>query len=344
MKEIHILILDTQDDLYTSFFQEIDFCDPVPEFFLSGREALAQFAETEYQLAIINPDIPHIDEREFCKKLKRLSYMKPFQLILIIPEDSKRNIKECLDCGIDDFIRRPVGVLEFYSRIKAAYIRLENQYELVEEREYYRNAVIQEERLSSRILDQNMYLKNVNRNIQKMNEELEKVNKELEKVAKYDSLSGLLNRISLFAVLDIEIERAVRNNGTLSGIMMDIDHFKRINDNYGHQCGDAVIREIGNELKDRLRKYDHAGRYGGEEFFIILPNTTLNQAAQIAKRFREDLENMSIACREDTLTVTASMGVAQFKNDRESREEWISRADKALYTAKERGRNCVETW
>jgi diguanylate cyclase (GGDEF)-like protein len=138
--------------------------------------------------------------------------------------------------------------------------------------------------------------------------------------------------------MEVEVERAIRTGMPLAGIMFDIDKFKQINDNYGHVCGDLVIEEIGALMRRSLRKYDHAGRYGGEEFFIILPNTTGAQAYGWAERFRDSLAALEISFGGKIVPVTASLGVAQFRIG-ENREAWVSRADKAMYLAKEGGRN-----
>ena len=169
---------------------------------------------------------------------------------------------------------------------------------------------------------------------------LEEANKRLEQVARYDTLSGLLNRASLLSAMDVEIERSVRSKTALSGIMMDIDNFKDINDSFGHLYGDHVISEIGRRLLQSLRKYDHAGRYGGEEFFIVLPNTTIEQAYVIAERFRRELQSQPIMHSGAELAVTASFGIAQFQVG-ETRVMWLGRADKLMYLAKQAGRNRV---
>jgi diguanylate cyclase len=122
--------------------------------------------------------------------------------------------------------------------------------------------------------------------------------------------------------------------------MIDIDWFKAINDNFGHQCGDMVIREIGARLLAGLRKYDYAGRYGGEEFFVVLSNTNEEQALGIAERFRKDMEEARFQCGGETIGVTVSIGAAVYVPG-ESQESWIERADRAMYQAKQAGRNQV---
>ena len=167
--------------------------------------------------------------------------------------------------GSDDFIRKPFDEHELRARTRAAQIRWQSQATLLKEREFYRIAVAEEERLSSLVLDQNQSLKDAYDKIRRLNEELEKANRELEQIAAYDSLSGLLNRRSLFTRIAIEIERSIRLDVPLAGLMIDIDRFKGINDNYGHQCGDMVIREIGARLSRRAAQVRLRGalRRGG---------------------------------------------------------------------------------
>ncbi len=306
----------------------------------SGGSALSLAEKERLEIVLLNVILPDLDGYSLCKQLRKLYYQKPFQIVLLSALVEEPYLTRCLEVGGDDFIRKPVSALELQVRLRAAVIRLRNQIGLIKEREFFREAVKEEEKFSSKVLDQNMYLKRAFKDMEIVNRELERVNQELEKVAKHDVLSGLLNRLSLFNMVDAEIDRSMRNEIPLCGIMMDIDHFKNVNDNFGHQCGDEVIRHIGRCLRNGLRKYDHAGRYGGEEFFIILPNTSLDQATSIAERFREELEAEKLACDDQVISVTASLGVAQYRSG-ESKEMWIARADRSMYQAKQRGRNCV---
>jgi diguanylate cyclase (GGDEF)-like protein len=242
--------------------------------------------------------------------------------------------------GSDDFIRVPFDPFELQARTRAAQIRWESQANLVKEREFYRIAVAEEERLSSLVLDQNRSLKDAYDKIRRLNEELEKANRELERIAAYDSLSGLLNRRSLFSRIGVEIDRSIRLDVPLAGLMVDIDRFKGINDNFGHQCGDMVLREIGARLSARLRKYDYAGRYGGEEFFVVLSSSNEEQAMRIGERFRKDMEESRFQCGTETIAITVSIGVARYIHG-ESQEAWIERADRAMYQAKQAGRNRI---
>jgi diguanylate cyclase (GGDEF)-like protein len=306
------------------------------------KAALKILEEKNIHIVLVNAPSITQDIISLCKEIRKRAYQKPLQIVFLTQIKDPKIYEQMIDIGADDFLKKPLDPLEVQVRVKAAILRLKKQSSLFEEREYFKNAVFQEEQLSSKILDQNIFLKKAFQSVAKENKELKKLKKELEKIAMYDTLSGLLNRLSLFNRLDIEIERAMRAMFPLSGIMLDIDHFKMINDNFGHQCGDMVIREIGERLRNQLRKYDYAGRYGGEEFFIILPNTNLAQAQMIGERFRREIEKAQFQCNDEEITITVSLGISQYRAS-ESREKWIDRADKAMYKAKQLGRNCVCT-
>lgn len=164
----------------------------------------------------------------------------------------------------------------------------------------------------------------------------------LEHLATTDSLTGLLNRRSLSERLDQEIYRAQRYGIPLSLILFDIDHFKRVNDGWGHAAGDQVLREIAQETQRLLRRTDLVGRYGGEEFVVLLPETKVTEAVSLARRLNWQISQKVIAFKRGSpLVVTVSAGVAALAPD-ENGEKLIQRADQALYRAKEGGRNRVE--
>lgn len=161
--------------------------------------------------------------------------------------------------------------------------------------------------------------------------------RDLEKLASRDSLTNLLNRRELTRVLDIEIGRAQRQQQPLCVLMLDFDHFKRINDEYGHQAGDNVLKASADSLNDCSRKTDFIGRIGGEEFVIVLPNTDYETALILAERYRDRIEKTSA----DGIQFTCSIGVADLQHD-EQLEKLLQRADQALYAAKNSGRNTVK--
>jgi diguanylate cyclase (GGDEF)-like protein len=165
---------------------------------------------------------------------------------------------------------------------------------------------------------------------------------ELERLATTDSLTGLGNRRFLFERLGQEVYRARRYHTPLSLLLFDIDHFKRINDGWGHAVGDHVLREIARETHQSLRKADTAGRYGGEEFIVLLPETDLAEAVALAHRLNREISRKVIKPeRGSPILVTVSVGVATLA-PAESGEELVQRADQALYRAKQAGRDRVE--
>jgi diguanylate cyclase (GGDEF)-like protein len=278
------------------------------------------------------------DGLDFVRNIRTTFFQEPIQIIAGTYDPA--HARKMLEYGADDAFLLSSDIDERAIRIIAAAGRLMSQIRVFGNLDFFMKAAKQEEELSSRILDQHMVLKEAYQNIESVNQELEETNKQLEKIARFDTLSGLLNRASLFTAIDTEIDRALRTSSSLSGIMIDIDNFKTINDTYGHLHGDRVIAEIGRRLTDMLRKYDLAGRYGGEEFFVILPNSTLNQAFIIAERFRKRMELNPFDFSGDSLVVTASFGIAEYKTA-ETREGWLSRCDAQLYRAKAAGRNRV---
>jgi diguanylate cyclase (GGDEF)-like protein len=155
-----------------------------------------------------------------------------------------------------------------------------------------------------------------------------------------DPLTGLFNRRHTSSVLEQEVARANRYGTPLTLVMCDIDHFKSVNDRFGHNVGDEVIRQVAGLLPERIRRIDLAGRWGGEEFILILPSTATEGAYVVAERIRSAVE---VLCRVDGGLdhVTVSLGVAEHRRS-DKPIELVERADKALYAAKQRGRNCVE--
>jgi two-component system cell cycle response regulator len=168
-------------------------------------------------------------------------------------------------------------------------------------------------------------------------------NARLEALAHTDSLTHLLNRRALTIRLVAELERVRRYNSPLTMLMIDLDHFKLVNDTYGHLVGDEVLRGIATILQRSVRSVDMVARYGGEEFVVVLPETTEQGAVAFAERMRERVEEHKFeAARAHPARVTVSIGVSSFPAPHvESAEDLFARADAALYRAKEEGRNRV---
>ncbi|GGK66424.1 EAL domain-containing protein [Amphritea balenae] len=174
--------------------------------------------------------------------------------------------------------------------------------------------------------------------------EIAKQNKELRQLASYDSLTGILNRRSLFEGLDLLINETREERGIFSCIMVDIDHFKLVNDRYGHATGDKAIKLMALTLTKMTRPEDLVGRYGGEEFCVVLKGMSKMHALEIAERIRRAVEDAEIRVGSSRLNFTASFGVSSYERGEVHAEEIIDKADKALYVAKETGRNKVVHW
>ncbi len=165
--------------------------------------------------------------------------------------------------------------------------------------------------------------------------------KKLQHLSHHDSLTGLLNRRAFEYLLDRECQRLQRFGEQFSLLILDIDHFKRINDRLGHAAGDAVLTAIAQTLQNHAREVDRVARFGGEEFCVLLPRTTDEGAIQAAERLRAAIHATTIAWHDEMITVTISTGLATALEPGESLEDLLRRADLALYQAKSEGRNRV---
>nr|WP_297400156.1 sensor domain-containing diguanylate cyclase [uncultured Marinobacter sp.] len=170
---------------------------------------------------------------------------------------------------------------------------------------------------------------------------LERANEQLAKLSMTDRLTGLLNRGTWENLVDAEYERYRRYGHGTSLVMFDIDHFKAVNDTHGHLAGDEVIKHTAAVTKSAVRQSDSTGRYGGEEFGIILPETDAEGARIICERIRETIEQSVVETSVAPIQYTISMGIAQLNDEPENYMQWLQRADEALYAAKESGRNRV---
>ncbi|MGB5354465.1 MAG: GGDEF domain-containing protein [Woeseia sp.] len=163
----------------------------------------------------------------------------------------------------------------------------------------------------------------------------------LREQALTDPLTGLFNRRHVFACIDKELKHYDRYKTVFSIILIDADHFKQVNDNYGHCTGDATLRLIARVCRDAVRGTDVVGRFGGEEFIILLPHTTTTEAAVVAERIRRDMGTVSNELLDGAVLVTLSLGVAEVGPGRNDFNSLLAAADKALYEAKNAGRNRV---
>jgi two-component system, cell cycle response regulator len=178
--------------------------------------------------------------------------------------------------------------------------------------------------------------------ILKLEEQLLQARQQMETLAMHDGLTGLLNRRAIQEYAEAEFDMTVRKERTMSVIMLDIDHFKKVNDHFGHKAGDHALQQAAKVLKDGLRSYDRVGRWGGEEFILILPDTQLQDAALVAERIRIHMAQMSMHLENgEKFSIHISLGVSCSSGGFSSLAGLIDAADQALYKAKESGRNRV---
>lgn len=166
--------------------------------------------------------------------------------------------------------------------------------------------------------------------------------KRLQEEAIIDFLTRLYNRRFFEDQLELAIERAKRDKVPFSLIILDLDHFKKINDQFGHLIGDQVLQEVANLIKKNVRKVDIPARYGGEEFAVIMPGTGLEGALSAAKRLKRSIENFRFGTKERPIRITASIGVGTYRPfESLGAEEFLAQVDQLLYAAKQGGRNCI---
>ncbi len=170
--------------------------------------------------------------------------------------------------------------------------------------------------------------------------DLSEANLQLAEVARADPLTGLLNRRGFIEEAETEVQRFQRNGRPFSIVLGDVDHFKRINDTYGHACGDYVLRRVADIMGERMRDVDRAGRWGGEEFILLLPETETQGAAFLADKLRNIIADSSFQFEGESVNTTMTFGVATYRST-ENLDGCLARADTAMYHGKKAGRNKV---
>lgn len=182
------------------------------------------------------------------------------------------------------------------------------------------------------------------RRIVDLETQLLEAKEQLRQQATFDPLTGLLNHGAIQETFRAELQRASRQRGRLGLVLMDLDHFKSVNDTYGHLAGDAVLREAAHRMKSTVRTYDHLGRYGGEEFLLVVPGCGLDDTLHLAERVRLKVAMSPFATSEGDIPVTVSLGVTWYEFPVQADvDDLVRAADGALYRAKRGGRNRVES-
>jgi two-component system cell cycle response regulator len=266
----------------------------------NGEEAWEQLEKKSLRLAILDWMMPKLDGVQLCRKVRRKKGATYTYIILLTARDYFEDIIRGLSAGADDYMTKPVNLLELKARLQTGLRILELEDKLLESRQ------------------------------------------ELKEMAAHDSLTGLWNRSSILEFLEDELEKSRRERSSIGVIMIDVDHFKRINDTFGHAVGDQVLNRIADCLKTNIRRYNKIGRYGGDEMVVVLPDCQKDHLEKIAERLRASVARHRFKTEPGALKVTISCGGASSESFQHATlRQLLQASDRALYEAKAKGRNLV---
>lgn len=302
-----ILIVDDHEDnveVLRARLEALGYCVTSAS---DGYEALAEVTREPPDLILLDVMMPRMDGNEVARRIKADASLPFIPIIMQTALESVESKVEGLDAGADDYLTKPINFTELEARVKSM-LRIKALQDRVERRE----------------------------------RDLAAANAELKRVAITDGLTGLFNRRHIEERLHEMIEHSHRLHEPLACVLFDLDHFKSVNDTYGHQAGDDVLRQFAGVLRRVAREVDRIGRYGGEEFMVLLPGTVLDAAVTFAERARQEVEAFDFIFEGGTLRRTLSAGVAAWPHPRiRDRYSLVKAADDALYLAKRLGRNRV---
>lgn len=280
----------------------------------NGRDALRLALETNPQLVITDWMMPETSGVELCRSLRSTRFGRQVYIIVLTSQSDEAHLVEAFEAGADDFVVKPFQAKPLFARIRAGLRVIKLQDELARDKD----------------------------RIDKMTAELAIANRRLEMDALTDVLTGLPNRRYLVERLSHDWAMARRSGQPLTCMVLDIDHFKRINDNYGHDVGDRVLERVAEVLRSCIRGTDVVCRYGGEEFVVVGADSDLDSSLKCAERLRHAVETeVSAAFAQLERPVTVSIGVALRNESTRTPEMLLKAADEALYIAKQSGRNRV---
>ena len=275
----------------------------------NGKEAIDLYNQYDFDLVLMDVIMPIMDGYEAAQEIrKHRDNWVP--IIFLSGRTDPDDIAAGIEAGGDDYLTKPVDETILAAKMSAM----------------QRIAAMRHRLIS-------------------VSNDLEKANDELQKLANADGLTGLANRRIIDEYLEKETARSIRSDHPIAVIMIDLDNFKLYNDNYGHIAGDSCLKKVSKVLKNSVRRpEDLVGRYGGEEFCVILPNTDMNGASFVAERIRSDVEGLNIPHAKNITgsVVTLSVGISsRVPGSKSTATQLLSNADKALYKAKSSGKNQV---
>jgi len=275
-------------------------------FACSGQQALERVAAVRPDLIVLDLMMPGMDGLTVCKKLSQNPEFINIPVIFLTASEDEENIEKAFALGAVDYITKPFRCSELLARIHT-----------------------------------HLLLKYTIDELRKTKLELLQALHEAERLARTDPLTGALNRRSWNEMAEQELQRAQRYRTPFAVLMLDCDRFKRINDEYGHAAGDRLLCKLVQAVDLETRAVDLLGRYGGEEFVVLLPEVGAQEAQQVAERLRQRVAAMSMTTARGAIRVTISLGVAVYQPGDRHLDTLLRRADEALYQAKHDGRNCV---
>jgi diguanylate cyclase (GGDEF)-like protein len=278
-----------------------------------GAEALVLAESFLPQIIITDWRMPVMNGLELCKALRRSDWGQNIYVLMLTAADDDNDLVRAFDAGVDDYLNKPLNRKALGARLKAAWRYV-----------HMRDTWMRD-----------------NARLARSASELALSNRRFQLASLTDALTGIPNRRAGQGALIQAISSAQRYGIPLCVISIDIDHFKTINDQYGHLVGDEVLQLIGSTLQQAARKEDTVCRWGGEEFFIVAPNISLSEGAIAAERFRKFVENQTLTTERASLSVTISLGVACLDLDSKGKDQLLMESDQALYAAKRGGRNRV---
>jgi two-component system cell cycle response regulator len=307
---LDVLVVDGDDVARASLVAAVRALGHVCTSARDGEEAWRLLQAKKYDVVISDWNVPGMTGTELCRAVRATEDGTAYTYFVLLTElHDRARVLEVMTAGADDYQTKPLDRDELEARLVAA-ARL----------------VALHRRLGARERD------------------LRRDSRQLWAASRTDTLTGVGNRLRMEEELAGAISRARRYGHVFSLAIVDVDLFKKLNDGFGHLAGDEALRQIASALERAVRTGDSVFRYGGEEFVVLLPEQSIDAAAQALERIRSNVEALRIR-RPDGTILTVSAGVAELDPDADSRPaDWLERADAALYRAKAAGRNRVETW
>ncbi|WND02468.1 PleD family two-component system response regulator [Temperatibacter marinus] len=296
-----ILIVDEQERVMSRISKALDGYGEVTQMF-GDDDVPDRIREKSFDLLIISLTMRECDGLRICSKLRTFDETRRLPLLVMVDDPNSPALVKALDIGVNDYVVRPVDRMEFIARVKTQ---------------------LRRKRYADK-LNENFLIS--------------------MQMATTDAVTSLFNRHYLTSHLDTHIKSPKSLGKPLTILIMDIDHFKKVNDTYGHAVGDEVLAEFANRIAQNIRGVDLAARYGGEEFVVMMPDTTSEWGEMVGERLRQEVEETNFVCSapEGAIPIRVSIGVATMETTPDlDTSLLIDVADKALYEAKNAGRNRV---